>query len=91
MARKIVFNSLYERTYHVAKRNKYIYKHNIYTFFFLNDLNKYISIQGLVINNVNKTHKTTYYSLGKRIKFYTKINNEFATFQLPINMPGLHI
>jgi len=88
---KTVFFNLYEKTSHTSRRIRYIYKNNAYTFFFLNDLNKYISVQGLIANTRKVSTGPRYYSLGGRIKFRTKIGNEYAIFHLPINLPGLHI
>lgn len=76
-----------------VKNYKYLYKNNVYTFFFLNEINKYISVQGLVLKSctINPVGSKQYISLGKRLIFGTKISSEYTLFQIPICLPGLYV
>lgn len=88
-----VFFNLHNTTRSSTMEDKYIYKNNVYTFFFINDIGKYISIQGLATKSrvFNLNNRKHYIGLGKRLMFHTKISSEYTIFQMPIYLPGLYI
>ncbi len=88
IATNTVFYNLHKISSHTFINNKYLYKQNLYDFYFLGETNKYVVIRGVVLKS-NRLY-SKYTSLNKCIYLFSIINNEYTYFQLPLHMPSLH-
>lgn len=72
----------------IKSRNlSFLYKDNLYRFYFLNEYSKYILIHGLIIKGTRTNLE--FPILGKSIQVNTIILNEYVNFNIPIDIPTL--
>lgn len=81
--------------YHLPKiflhfNNSYIYKKNLYHFYFIGETNKYLMIRGILLKSTNISLNPKQISHNKCICFLSRIDKEFTYFKIPKYLPTLH-